>query len=249
MDRTLLSDLAEEQAALDALLAGLSEGDWARPTPAEGWTIADTIRHLAVSEQAALSSVQDDRDPFQTAAAAPEATASRPHPERPASPDGPDLRAWWAGGCERVRAAFAHCPDSARVPWGGRRMAARTLATARLMECWAHGLDCFAAIGRTPVDTDRLRHVAWLGWKSLPHAFAIAGIDPPRPPACLRLELEAPSGATWQFGPPSSTEVITGGGGDWCRVVTHRLRPPATSTLQRQGALADAAVGVARAFL
>ena len=54
------------------------------------------------------------------------------------------------------------------VPWGGSRMSAQSLATARLMETWAHGLDCFAALNATPRDTERLRHVAWLGFAPCP---------------------------------------------------------------------------------
>ena len=81
-------------------------------------------------------------------------------------------------------------------------MAARSLATARLMETWAHGLDCFAAFGVSAVDTARLRHVAWLGWKTLPHAFALAGVAPVAPPERLRVELLAPDGSSeWTYGP------------------------------------------------
>jgi uncharacterized protein (TIGR03084 family) len=238
MDATLLADLADEHAVLDALLAGMPIASWARPTPAEGWTIADTVRHLAVAEQAAVASLRDGRDPFDGSSAA-----------TPGPPDGPELRLWWAEARRDCLEALAACADSVRVPWGGRRMAAGSLATARLMECWAHGLDCFEALQRTPVDTDRLRHVAWLGWMSLPHAFDRSAEVPPEPPRRLRLELDAPSGARWQFGPPSSAAVITGPAGDWCRVATHRLRPPAVAALRPEGPLAEAALRVARAYL
>jgi uncharacterized protein (TIGR03084 family) len=238
MDATLLADLADEHSVLDALLAGMPAADWARQTPAKGWTIADSVRHLAVSEQAAVASVREGRDPFDGLVSVAQGPS-----------DGPAVRAWWAEACRRSLDALASCADSVRVPWGGRRMAARSLATARLMECWAHGLDCFAALDRTPVDTDRLRHVSWLGWMSLPYAFDLAGEEPPLPPRLLRLELDSPSGAGWQFGPASSPAVITGPAGDWCRVATHRLRPPAVSALRSEGPLAEATLRVARAYL
>ncbi len=33
-------DLDGEQAALDALVAGLTAAQWARPTPSEGWALS-----------------------------------------------------------------------------------------------------------------------------------------------------------------------------------------------------------------
>ena len=43
----LLSDLSAEHESLDAALAGLSEEEWAAPTPADGWQVRDQISHLA----------------------------------------------------------------------------------------------------------------------------------------------------------------------------------------------------------
>jgi uncharacterized protein (TIGR03084 family) len=242
VDAALIADLAAEQEVLDNLLAGRPAGDWLRPTPAEGWTIADTIRHLALSEVAAEASVVQGRDIHDTNA--------RPLP-LPDVEDGPGLLAWWRDARTSSREALGQCENGMRVPWGGRLMAAPSLATARLMECWAHGLDCFAALGVEPVDTERLRHIAWLGWRSLPQALALAGVAPPAPPASLRLLLDAPTGATWEIGAAEleATGVITGPAGDWCRIATHRLRPPAVSRLQSRGDLAERSVTVARAFL
>jgi len=160
-----------------------------------------------------------------------------------------ELLASWRDARESALAAFADVDDRDRVPWGGRRMTARSLATARIMETWAHGLDCFAAFDVPPVDTARLRHVAWLGWKTLPHGFAIAGVVPVAPPTSLHVELVSPdSTALWSYGPPSSPDVIRGQAGEWCRVVTHRLRCRAPQ-LEAQGELAQQSISVARAFL
>ena len=40
-------DLAAEHGALDALVDGLDEAGWDRPTPAEGCSVRDHIAHLA----------------------------------------------------------------------------------------------------------------------------------------------------------------------------------------------------------
>src|SRR4029077_19835197 len=122
-------------------------------------------------------------------------------------PGAHELLREWRDARTATLAAFADVDDRDRVPWGGRAMAARTLATARLMETWAHGLDCFAAFGMSPVDTARLRHVAWLGWKTLPHAFALAGVAPVAPPEKLRVELLAPDGRSeWTYGPANARD-------------------------------------------
>jgi uncharacterized protein (TIGR03084 family) len=237
----LLADLAEEQATLDDLLSRTPAVRWRTPTPAAGWDMVDTMWHLVTAERAALASLVEDRDPLAE------------HPRHAVGPT-PDIEpgellAQWRAARGATLETFARLDGAARVPWGGRRMSVRSLATARLMECWAHGLDCFAAVDERPVDTDRLVHVAWLGWRSLPYAFAVNGERPPVPTDRLRLELRAPSGVTWSFGPEGAPARVRGDAGVWCRVVTHRWRDPSPPPLEAKGALAERAVAVAQAFL
>ena len=239
-DTALLADLDAEQRTLDDLLASFAVDQWNASTPADGWTVHDTVAHLALAELLARGSVVDDRDPV----------GSGPFPF--AAPDDPAaLLAMWRSARAGSLAAFRARDDRDRVPWGGRRMAVRSLATARLMETWAHGLDCFAAVDAPAHDTDRLVHVARLGWRSLPVAFAVAGEEPPAPPESLRVQVRAPSGATWVFGPDphDAAGTVHGDAGVWCRVVTHRWRAPEPPPLGCDGELAVAAVRVARAFL
>jgi uncharacterized protein (TIGR03084 family) len=237
----LLADLADEQSTLDRLLAKAAPGDWTTATPAEGWDVSDTVWHLVVAERAALASLADDEDPL---AAHPE-HAYGPRPDL--DPD--DLLASWRAARGATLDALAGCDSRQRVPWGGRRMSVQSLATARLMECWAHGLDCFAALDEQPVDTDRLIHVAWLGWRTLGYAFNVNGEKPPTPPDQLRIELGAPSGASWRFGPEGSPSRLQGDAGVWCRVVTHRWRLASPPPLQAEGQLAERTVLIAQAFL
>lgn len=239
-DRALLADLTAEQEELDDLLSSLDDDQWRAPTPAVGWTVHDTVAHLALAELLAHASVVDGRDPV----------GSGPFPFT--APDEPAaLLDTWRAARRATLTALAEHDDHDRVPWGRRHMAVRSLATARLMESWAHGLDCFAAVDATPVDTDRLVHVARLGWRSLPVAFVVAGEDPPASPDTLRVELLAPSGATWVYGPAphAAAGTVRGRAGVWCRVVTHRWRAPEPAPLTCDGDLAAAAVRVARAFL
>ncbi len=89
------------------------------------------------------------------------------------------------------------------------------------METWAHGLDCFAAVGVEPVDTDRLRHTARLAHMARPYAHQVNGLQPPARP--LRLELRLPSGTPWVHGPEDAVDTVSGDAGDFCRVAVRRM--------------------------
>jgi hypothetical protein len=60
----LADDLLGETEALRALLVGLDDADWERPTPAQGWAVRDQISHLAYFDDAAVRSATDP-DGFQ----------------------------------------------------------------------------------------------------------------------------------------------------------------------------------------
>src|SRR5580704_16522744 len=105
-------------------------------------------------------------------------------------------------------------PDRA-LAWVAAPVKPATLATTRLAEHWAHGLDITGPLGAEFPDTERLRHVAWLAHRTLPYAMTLAGEQP----APVRCELTAPDGATvWEFGPADAESSITGPAGDFCRV-------------------------------
>jgi uncharacterized protein (TIGR03084 family) len=127
-------------------------------------------------------------------------------------------------------------------------MSARSFAEARLMETWAHGLDCYAALDIAPVDTDRLRRIAGLGFRALPYAFGLNGDEPPGDIQNIALDLRAPDGTEWRFGPSGTVDVISGAAGEWCRVVTRRCRAEYTS-LRARTPLGALALKVARAYL
>ena len=52
----VFDDLVAEQDRLDAILGGLDGADWAAPSAAAGWTVADVVLHLAQSEEAVTAS-------------------------------------------------------------------------------------------------------------------------------------------------------------------------------------------------
>jgi uncharacterized protein (TIGR03084 family) len=239
IDPLLLTDLADEQASLDRLLASLPAAEWVRCTPAPGWTIADQVGHLAASEwAAALALAGRSNEVFGGQAREPT--------EREGDPTA--LLDAWRTARAATLAAFAPLGDRDRVVWGAGPMSARSFAEARLMETWAHGLDCHAALEIAPVDTVRLRWIAGLGLRALPYAFSLTKDPPPGDIRNIALDLLAPDGTRWRYGPSATADVIRGSAGEWCRVVTRRSRAGDTS-LQAGTPLAALALEVARAYL
>jgi uncharacterized protein (TIGR03084 family) len=249
---TIFDDLDAEQQRLDEILARLDDQQWAAPSRAEGWTIADVMLHLAQSEEAVVF----------TAAATEWPGAEWPGADIANRPDGlnvddfaaeavrverattePVLTRWRrarSAGLAALRAADPRQP----LRWVEAPLKPATLATTRLAEHWAHGLDITVALGIDFPDNERLRHIAWLAHRTLPYAFALAG----QPPGDLSCVLTAPNGSDiWSFGPPGAPSVITGPAGAFCRVAAQRLAPE-QSGLQATGPDADAALHLLRTY-
>jgi uncharacterized protein (TIGR03084 family) len=213
---TLLGDLAAETASVRALTDPLPDADWALETPSPGWTIADTIGHLAYFDDAAVAS-----------ATAPDVFRA----ERDAAPDvDPDtlveryrhlgpaaIRSWFGTSRAVLLEVFAELDPAARVPWFGPDMSVASAVTARLMETWAHGEDVADTLGVTRAPTDRLRHIAHLGVAVRGFSFAVHGR--PAPSAPVRVELD---GGRFAWGPPGAADRITGSLLDFCLLVTQR---------------------------
>ena len=242
----LIDDLAAEQAALGAVLDVLSADDWERPTHAPGWAVRDQVAHLASFDGSAAQAIRD-----------PEAFRAAARAERRPSGDQPDyiehgrtlapadLLAWWrTASADLVAAARTLAPD-ARLPWFGPAMSAASFLTARLMETWSHGLDVVDVVGAARPDGDRLRHVALLGVMARPYSYTTRGLTPSDVP--VRVELLAPSGARWEFGPADAADRVSGSAAEFCAVVTRR-RHVADTGLIVQGPAAEEWMLIAQAF-
>jgi uncharacterized protein (TIGR03084 family) len=124
-------------------------------------------------------------------------------------------------------------------------MSAASMATARLMETWAHGVDVRDALGRPSPATSRLRAVAHLGVRTRDFAFGVHGQTPPA--EAFRVELTGPDGELWTWGPPEAAQRVTGPALDLCLRVTQR-RARADLALSAEGADADRRLDLAQAF-
>jgi uncharacterized protein (TIGR03084 family) len=218
---SLLADLDRESDDLDGLVAPLSVEDWRRPTPASGWTIADQIAHLAWTDDIAACAAAD-ADAFAAALAElSDGTASVDSIAAAAAARPPaELLAWWRDRRDRLAAALLAVPPGARIPWFGPPMGAASMATARLMETWAHGQDVADALGVDRPPTARLRHVAHMGVRARDFAFRANGLEPPAEQ--FFVELTGPDGMPWTWGPADATQRVGGPALDFCLLVTQR---------------------------
>lgn len=242
----VLSDLAAEGDWLDAVVAGLGEPGWHRPTQAPGWTIAHQVAHLSWSDAQAICAVTD---PAAFAAifervVAGELTVDGGAADGAALPPADLLRRWRAGRAE-LAAALAAVPDGTRVPWFGPPMSAASLATARLMETWAHGDDVAETIGVPHPATDALRHIAYLAVRTRDFAFTLHGLTPPED--AFRVRLTSPGGAVWSWGPDDAAQRVEGTALDLCLLATQRTHRLDTGLIAT-GPDADRWLDIAQAF-
>ena len=130
------------------------------------------------------------------------------------SPAGAPSRPRWPRRCASV-------PEGEKLPWYGPPMSPTSMATARFMETWAHGLDV-ARGARRRARADRP---------------APARRAPRRPHPRLRLRRARPAGAgrgvpgrarprrparPWTWGPEDAAQRVTGSAYDFCLLVTQR---------------------------
>ena len=243
----VLADLSGEGEALDELVAHLDDVGWRKQTPAPGWDIAHQVAHLAWTDEVSVIAATDKdawddlvmqavNDPtgFVDAAAARGATA--PHLE---------LLERWRTGRKVLVETLANHPEGEKIAWFGPPMSATSMATARFMETWAHGRDVAEALGETVPATGRLRHLVHLGVRTRDFAFSLHGLETPKEE--FRIQLVAPDGETWIYGPQDAEQSVHGSAYDFCLLVTQRSHR-ADLDLTAKGEDAQKWLEIAQAF-
>ncbi len=220
----VIADLAAEQDDLDRVVADLPAASWCAPTPSPGWSVADQIAHLAFFDRSAATAITD-ADAFAASVAALVEGARREGLDeytlgalRALEPA--EVLSTWRRARADLLTAAATLDAAARVAWYGPPMGARSFLSARLMETWAHGSDVVDALGLHRAATDRLRHVAQLGFNTRAWSYRVRGEEPPA--GAVGVLLLAPSGATWTYGPGDADDVVEGTAEEFCLVVTQR---------------------------
>ena len=231
----LCADAWAEYEDVAALVVDLDPAGWDTPTPAAGWTVRDQLTHLAYFDGATVTAVTDPAAFAVLRAAAEEDVdgfVERVRREQAGRP-GPEVGPWWREERRRLIAAVEELPPETRVPWFGPDMSLASKITARIMETWAHGQDVADALGRDRPATDRLRHVAHIGVRARPYAYVVRGLEPPA--GEVRVELRAPTGGTWEWGPADAADRVSGDALDFCLVVTQRRHVDDTDLVATPG--------------
>lgn len=253
MNDVLEGVLADLTAEGDQLRAAVVDADaWTTPTPAPGWTVATQVAHLLWTDEVAVLAAGSHTDEAKQAWDAvvlqaiddPSGYVDKGALELARLPTD-ELLARWDAGRAALADALRAWPDGQKMPWFGPPMSPTSMATARFMETWAHALDVYDALvpialqpaggrhtdgtaegpdsmtsrGRGP--TDRIRHVAHIGVRTRSFAFVQNGLEPPSEE--FHVELTAPSGETWTWGPADAAQRVRGPAYDFCRLVTQRI--------------------------
>ena len=243
----IVDDLRAESEALDALVDALAAQRWASTTPAPGWTIAHQIAHLLWTDRVALTSITDGAEFDKLVASAQtriNTFVDDAADELAALPPA-QLLANWRRTRNELHAALRTVPDGRKLLWFGPPMSAASMATARLMETWAHGLDVADALGVQVAPSMRLRSIAHLGVRTRDFAFTVHGLTPPAEP--FRVELTAPDERRWEWGPEDAAQRVSGSALAFCHLVTQR-RPRAELDLVAHGQDAQKWLEIAQAF-
>ncbi|MBM3672288.1 MAG: maleylpyruvate isomerase family mycothiol-dependent enzyme [Actinobacteria bacterium] len=245
----ILSALTAQHADLDAMLDSLDDAQWAVPVPrCPGWTVADVVVHLAQTDELAAASASGDFEGqariFREGANVDEGAAEAVDMERGASSC--ELLRRWRAGSVAQHAALSAADLGVRLPWVTNTLSPATLATTRLSESWIHTGDIADALGITlPSDADRLHHIAWLAWATLPYAFEREGSTLLGPVA---VTLDGPDGKQWRFGDEATaTTRVTGPGDEWCAVAARRVEPAATRLIA-EGPDAEMVLALVRTY-
>ena len=223
--QALCSELRDEYEELAGLVAALTPDQWRQTTAFYGWTPFDEISHLLYFDERGLLAATDAEGFAQDAKAIVAAMAAGKEISALARDcygklDGATLTRRWRDCFGRLIDRLAALDPKARLPWYGPPMSARSFATARMMEVWAHGQDIYDLLGRRRTPTARLKHIAHIGVGAFGWTFVNRKL--PVPAVTPHVALTAPDGSLWTWGEASATDCVNGSAEDFCLVVTQR---------------------------
>ncbi|MGW0392224.1 TIGR03084 family metal-binding protein [Streptomyces sp. NPDC003042] len=240
----VLKDLSADIDEVAALVGGLDEAAWRTPTPAPGWSVADQIAHLTFIFTLAKTAAADP-ETFKAVAAsaagdfngAVNAALAQFNSLPPAQ-----LLARFRAEGEASVGALAAVPEGQVVPWLVNPLPPAVLASAGIMELFAHGQDIADALGIRREPTDRLYNLAFFAFLTRDFGYLSRGLTPPAEP--FRFELTSPSGEPWNIGPEDATQKVSGPAHDFALLVTrrrHRADLALTATGEEAGRWLDIA--------
>jgi len=239
--KTLCDEVLQEYAELAKLVEAMSAEQWQLKSKFYGWTPFDEISHLLFfDERGLLAATNADAFAADTAAIGRQLAAGREISaiarDSYGQLDGATLAKQWRSCFEKLVAILSTLDAKARLPWYGPTMSARSFATARMMEVWAHGQDIYDVLGKRRTPTLRLKHIAHIGVTTFGWTFVNRKL--PVPPVAPHVRLQGPNGEEWTWGEPSTIDFVSGNAEEFCLVVTQR-RNIADTALQSAGSAAQ----------
>lgn len=218
----VLKDLAAEIEETARLVEGLDEQAWHTATPAPGWSVADQIAHLTFIFHLAGTAASDHEGFAKLAEGAAgdfDGAVNAALKQFNAFPPAQLLGRFRALGRQSVD-ALAAVPEGEVVPWLVNPLPPTVLAAAGIMEIFGHGQDIADALGVRREPTERLRHLVLFTFLTRDFGYLSRGLTPPAEP--FRIEVTAPSGEVWAYGPEDAANRITGPAEDLCLLATRR---------------------------
>lgn len=244
--KQICADLKAEYDALDAIVSTLDNAGWAKKTYCDDWTIQEEIAHIAFYDGTArLCATDPEAFEAHKKAMTDGDPEEREKLVRLQTMDPQGLLAEWRTERAGELEAFARHDPKDRLPWYGPTMSAKSKATARLMETYAHGQDVVDVTDALRPVTDRIKHVCHLGVITFGWAFTIRDMEVPGTP--VRVELNSPSGDLWTWGPEDTADSVKGNAEEFCLVATQRRHHEDTN-LVITGEIANAWMAIAQAF-
>ena len=219
-----MGDLLAEQAQVDVLVQDFSEEDWNKMASyCTTWKLKDVIAHIAFFDYCAAELLNGRGESVNAVADAFSDQDEHFHVLKCQDMTGAEILSWWREQRTIMNEAFIAGGPKSRVPWaaGIPPMSNRSLASARLMELWAHSVDIYDALGIEPVVKDRIASTLFLSWQGRPNMYNVNGLTF-NPEVPMYLELTLPSGEVWAKGDPASPNYIKGSARDWALVAIRR---------------------------
>lgn len=224
---SVIEDLQAESLQIDSLVADIEPDRWDTATPAPGWTVAHQVAHLTFVFGIAGLAVEDP-DTFTAMTSTVgergglDAVVNADAEQRiAAGPAG--LLEQWQEVRDKTVAAFRVARPDRPVPWLVNPLPPAVLASAGMMELFAHGQDIADALPRPLLRGRALRHLVTFGVRTWDFGYEARGIEPPAEE--FHFSVTGPDGELWEFGDPDATQRIRAGAEDFCLLVTRRRHP------------------------
>lgn len=206
--KKIVDDFIAECDALEQLLEGVSDSDWAKPTQFFDWTLEDVLLHLHFWNKAvdmALLRPEEFQSMMKEVMVVLVKGGLRGTEDARVKERGVDLFHVWRDNYRQMREHWSELDPKHRVAWAGPDMSVRSAITARQMETWAHSQEIFDLMGVERQEDDRIRNIVVLCVNTYGWSYKVRGLETPGP--MPQLHLTSPSGELWSFGEEGENSI------------------------------------------